>query len=146
VAYGPTELHAFKVDWVEGSFFVTSRDHWRAIGGFDEKNFLYGNDVEFCRSTSERGLAVVQCTAVKYVHFCGYESSRMGNLYAGFRDYHRKFSTPIERQMADLVLRLGLIARILVYGLWYRLTRNENIGQKFQRFTEVRRNWAHLTP
>jgi len=146
VAYGPTELHAFKVDWVEGSFFATSLDHWRSIGGFDEKNFLYGNDVEFCRSTSERGLAVVQCAEVKYVHFCGYESSRMGNLYAGFRDYHRKFSTPIERLMADLVLRLGLIVRILVYGLWFRLTKNQSVGQKFKRFIEVRRNWAHLTP
>jgi hypothetical protein len=146
VAYGPTGSHAFKADWVEGSFFLTSLDHWRAVGGFDEKNFLYGNDVEFCRSTSELGLAVVQCTEAKYVHFCGYESSRMGNLYAGFRDYHRKFSTPIERQMADLVLRVGLIARVLGYGLWYGLTKNEGIGQKFQRFAEVRRNWAHLTP
>jgi N-acetylglucosaminyl-diphospho-decaprenol L-rhamnosyltransferase len=146
VPYGPSELHAFKADWVEGSFFVTSLKHWRALGGFDEKNFLYGNDVEFCRSTSEYGLGVVQCTEVKYIHFCGYEASRTGHLYAGFRDYHRKFSSPVERQMADLVLRIGLIARIVVYGFWYHLTKNERIRQKCQRFAEVRRNWAQLTP
>jgi GT2 family glycosyltransferase len=146
VAWGPSELNAFKVDWIEGSFLVTTLKHWKAIGGFDEKNFLYGNDVEFCRSTSQRGLTVVQCTQVKYIHFGGYEVSRVGHLYAGFRDYHRKFSTPAERQMADLVLRAGLIARILVYGLWYRVTRNKRIGEKWQRFAEVRRNWAQLTP
>ena len=146
VAWGPNRLHAFKVDWVEGSFLVTTLKHWKAVGGFDEKNFLYGNDVEFCRSTSQCGLTVVQCTAVKYIHFGGYEASRVGQLYAAFRDYHKKFSTPAEQQMADLVLRAGLIARIAVYGFWYRVTRNKRSGEKCRRFAEVRRNWAQLTP
>jgi len=144
--YGPSDLHAFKVDWVEGSFLLTSMENWRNIGGFDEKNFLFGNDVDFCRSTTERGLAVVQDKDVKYVHFCGFGVSRMGNLYAGFREYHQKFSGPLERWMANFVLRAGLVARILVYGLCYRLTRNARIGDKFRRFAEVRRNWAQSTP
>jgi hypothetical protein len=83
---------------------------------------------------------------VKYIHFGGYEVSRMGHLYAGFRDYHRKFSTPLERQMADLVLRVGLLARILVYRLCYLLTKNERVGQKCQQFGEVWKNWAQLRP
>jgi GT2 family glycosyltransferase len=145
VAWGPRQMHAFKVDWVEGSLLATTLKHWKTVGGFDEKNFLYGNDVEFCQSTSRSGLAVVQCTAVKYVHFGGYEVSRVGQLYAAFRDYHKKFSTPAEQRMADWVLRAGLVARIAVYSLWYRATRNENIGEKCQRFAEVRKNWAQLT-
>ncbi len=146
VTYGPRELNAFKVDWVEGSFLMTSLENWNKIGGFDEKNFLFGNDVDFCRSTAERGLAVVQCTDARYVHFCGFGISRMGNLYAGFRSYHQKFSGPAERRMANFVLRSGLVARILAYGLLYGVTRNGKVGDKFRRFSEVRRNWAHLTP
>lgn len=146
VPYGPSELNAFKVDWVEGSFLMTSIENWNQIGGFDEKNFLYGNDVDFCRSTADRGLVVVQCTDSKYIHFCGFGTSRMGNLYAGFREYHEKFSGPLERRMANFVLRVGLLARILAYGLLYSVTRNAELGDKFRRFTEVRRNWAHLTP
>jgi hypothetical protein len=113
-----------------------------AIGGFDEKNPLFGNDINFCRSTLGRGLAVVHCTDVKYTHFGGYGVNRMGHLYAGFRGYHRKFSNPSERLMADIVLRAGLIARILVYGLWFTLTKNASIGEKYQRFADVHRNWA----
>jgi GT2 family glycosyltransferase len=146
VAYGPSEWHAFKVDWVEGSFFATSLKHWRTLGGFDEKNFLYGNDVEFCRSTMESGLAVIQCTEVKYIHFGGYEVSRMGHLYAGLRDYHKKFSTPVERKMADIVLRFGLVARIFAYRMLYWLTRDKKVGLKCRQFGEVRRNWGQLTP
>ena len=145
-AYGPTGLQAFKVDWVEGSFLMTRLENWKEIGGFDEQYFLFGNDLHICRSMVERGLAVVQCTAVKYVHYCGFGVGRMGNLYAGFREYHQKFSGPVERRMANLVLRAGLVARIVAYGLWYRLTRDAKIGDKFKRFVEVQRNWAHLTP
>jgi len=146
VAWGPSQLQAFKVDWVEGSFLATTLKYWKSIGGFDEKNFLFGNDVNFCRSISQSGLVVVQCTAVKYVHFGGYGVSRMGHLYAGFRDYHKKFSSPTERQTADVVLRAGLIARIIVFGLWYRVTKNERIGEKWRHFMEVQRDWARLTP
>jgi GT2 family glycosyltransferase len=146
VSYGPSEWHAFRVDWVEGSFLMTRLENWIEIGGFDENNFLYGNDVDFCRGTADRGLAVVQCTDVRYVHFGGYEMSRARNLYAGFREYHRKFSNPLERLNADVVLWLGLLARISVYGLWYRLTKNDRIGRKLQSFVQVHRDWPRITP
>jgi len=146
VAFGQSELQAFKVDWVEGSFLLTRSEDWNAIGGFDERHFMFGNDVNFCRSVYQRGQVVVQCAAVKYVHFCGYGNSRMGNLYAGFRDFHKNFSSPTEQRAADRVLRIGLIFRIIAYGLWYFATRNKKVGEKLESFIEVRKNWAHLTP
>lgn len=146
VRYGPKEQHAFSVGWVEGSFLMTRRTDWQRIGGFDERYFFFGNDLHFCRSMIEQGFAVVQCTAAKYVHYCGYGTSRMGNLYAGFREYHKKFSPPAERRLADFALRSGLLARILVYGGCYAITRSARVGEKFRGFSAVRRNWAHLKP
>jgi GT2 family glycosyltransferase len=146
VAWGPSELQTFEVDWVEGSFLLTRSEEWNAIGGFNEKHFMFGNDVNFCRSVYQRGQVVVQCAAMKYVHFGGYGNSRMGHLYAGFRDFHKTFSSPTEQRAADRVLRIGLIFRIFAYGLWYFATRNKKVGEKYERFNEVRKNWAHLTP
>jgi GT2 family glycosyltransferase len=146
VVWGASESQAFKVDWVEGSFLLTRSDDWNAIGGFNEDYFMFGNDVNYCRTVYQRGQVVVQCAAVKYVHFGGYGNSRMGNLYAGFRDYHKTFSSPAEQRNADLVLRIGLIFRIIAYGLWYFATRNKWVGDKLRSFIEVRKNWAHLTP
>jgi len=155
--YGPKEMQAHRVNWVEGSFLMTTAEHWAALGGLDDKNFYYGNrvpgkhpepltDVDFCRRTSERGLEVVQCSGVKYIHFGGFTVSEMGHLYAGFRCYHRKFSRPLERLMADIVLRVGLVARISVYGIWYGVTRNARIRDKFRNFVNVHRNWARINP
>jgi N-acetylglucosaminyl-diphospho-decaprenol L-rhamnosyltransferase len=145
-SFGPTTYRAYRVDWVEGSFLMTPKQHWDAVGGFDEKSFLFNNDVDFCQLTWRRKLGVVQAGDVKYTHFCGFGMNRLGHLYAGFRGYHRKFSGPLERLMADVVLRLGLLARIGVYGLWYRLTNNARIGEKFRAFEDVHRNWAQITP
>lgn len=146
VRYGPEEFHAYKVDWVEGSFLMTSAENWGAVGGFEEQNLLYGNDVDFCKATLARGLAAVQCVDAKYIHYGGFGVSRMKYLYAGFRRYHEKFSGRTEQCAANLVLRAGLIARILVYGFWRRLTKNQQIEEKFSRFIDVHRTWAQKAP
>lgn len=144
--YGASDRETFQVDWVEGSFLMTRRRDWDEIGGFDERYFLFGNDLHFCKAAVQLGRAVVHCTAVKYVHFCGFGSARMGHLYASFREYHRTFSSLAEQYVASFVLRLGLLVRIGAYGAWYLFTRNAFAEEKFRCFVEVRRNWAHLVP
>lgn len=136
---------AFRVDWVEGSFLMTTAENWKAVGGFDEKNALFGNDIDFCRSTVERGLAVVHCPDIRYRHFGGYVVSRTSLLYAGLRGYHRKFSGRLETLVADSVLRAGLFARVFAYGAVYSLTRRDPAKQKFERFVETQRSWAEMS-
>ena len=134
----------FKVDWVEGSFFMVRATDWRALGGFDERNPLFGNDIDYCRAATEHGLLVVHCPRVQYIHFGGYGVTRMNFLYAGFRGYHAKFSGPIERLVAELILRAGLIVRICVYGLSYQITHNHKAEEKWRRFADVYRSWAQM--
>jgi GT2 family glycosyltransferase len=139
--YGEPSLKAFQVDWVEGSFLLTTADNWRALGGLDESNFFYGDDVEFCRSTADHRLTTVHCTDIKYVHFGGYEASRLAYIYAGFRRYHRKFSSYPEQLLADAILRLGLFVRIGVFGVRYLVTRDKSVGEKFRRCIQVHKSW-----
>ncbi|HEV3307953.1 MAG TPA: glycosyltransferase family 2 protein [Candidatus Sulfotelmatobacter sp.] len=140
--FGAPEWHAFQVDWVEGSFLMTSAENWQAVGGLDESNFFYGDDIDFCRSTRQRGLATVQCSEIQYVHFGGFEPSRTGYIYAGFRHYHQKFSSNFERLLADAILRFGLLVRIVLYGLRYRITGDAILGDRFRHFLKVHSSWA----
>jgi hypothetical protein len=64
--------------------------------------------------------------------------------YASHRRYHEKFSGRIEQVAANLFLRVGLIGRIVVYTLWYRLTNNKEIADRLHWFSEVHRNWSRL--
>ena len=141
----PTKLGpAFRVDWVEGSFFMVRAADWKVLGGFDERNPLFGNDIDFCRAATEHGLVVVHCPKVQYIHFGGYGVSRMSHLYAGFRGYHAKFSGPVERLLANFILKAGLMVRILVYGLWYLVTRDHQVEDKWRKFSNVYKGWAQI--
>lgn len=50
VGQGPRE-----VDWVAGMFMLFRSDAFRAVGGFDERFFLYYEDVDVCRRLLARG-------------------------------------------------------------------------------------------
>ncbi len=70
--------HARPVDWVQGSAFMMDGDLFQSIGGFDERYFMYYEDVDLCRMCWERGRAVYYLphTAVSHVYGQGSAKER----------------------------------------------------------------------
>ena len=129
-----------RCDSVEGSFLLTPASLWKQVGGMDERNYMYGDDVEYCRSLWEAGYATVLCTSVRYTHFGGYDHSRMAYLFGGFRRYHRKFSGPLTRLHADFVLRTGLLLRLPWY--WWKGRRGDAQSRSaFEHALHLQRHW-----
>lgn len=60
---GPTP-----VDWVAGMFMLFRTEDFKAIGGFDEKFFLYYEDVDICTRLWKAGRPVMVCPQVQVVH------------------------------------------------------------------------------
>lgn len=61
----PTEGRSdYRVDWIAGMFMLFRSDTLRSVGGFDERYFLYYEDVGLCARLHERGLGVAVNTAV----------------------------------------------------------------------------------
>lgn len=55
-------------DWVGGMFMVFRRDTYEQIGGFDQKFFLYYEDVDICARIRLQGLRVVMIPGVRATH------------------------------------------------------------------------------
>jgi GT2 family glycosyltransferase len=70
------------VDWVAGMFMLFHSDAFRAAGGFDERFFLYYEDVDLCRRLRERGLATVFHPGACVVHDARRASRRNPRLMA----------------------------------------------------------------
>lgn len=65
--YAPTQI-AFHPDWVGGMFMLLPTPVYRQLGGFDERYFLYYEDVDLCARARLAGLDVVQLPLPGVVH------------------------------------------------------------------------------
>lgn len=58
----------FSPDWVGGMFMLVRADAFRSIGGFDERYFLYYEDVDLCCRLKLIGHRLVLCPLANVIH------------------------------------------------------------------------------
>jgi N-acetylglucosaminyl-diphospho-decaprenol L-rhamnosyltransferase len=58
----------FEVDWLAGMFMVFRREAFAAVAGFDERFFMYYEDVDICRRLRSQGWSIVLQPAIVVVH------------------------------------------------------------------------------
>ncbi len=57
--------------WVSGAALLIKKDLFEKIGGFDEKFFMYFEDVDLCRRISQLGKKIILLTEPKVLHYGG---------------------------------------------------------------------------
>jgi GT2 family glycosyltransferase len=77
---------AIIVDWVSGACMLVKRDAFVAVGGFDERYFMYWEDADLCRRLRLRGYTIRYVPAASAVHRAG-QSSRTARA-ASIRAFH----------------------------------------------------------
>ena len=63
-----TDTGPVRVDWIAGMCMLFRSETFKALGGFDERYFLYYEDVDLCRRAAQSGLAVVYDPRAELVH------------------------------------------------------------------------------
>ena len=58
----------FYPEWAAGMFMLFKSNGYRSIGGFDEKFFLYYEDVDLCVRAWHLGFKVIADTSVVVIH------------------------------------------------------------------------------
>jgi N-acetylglucosaminyl-diphospho-decaprenol L-rhamnosyltransferase len=132
-------------DSVEGSFLMTPAAIWKQFGGMDERNYMYCDDVEYCRSVFDAGYRTAQCKSVSYVHYGQYTHARMAYLFGGYRRYHAKFSARSTQLQADFVLYTGLVLRLPWYITRYLVKRDTNSREAMVYAWRLFRNWSETS-
>ncbi len=95
------------VDWVTGAAFMIRKEVFEKIGGFDEKFFLYYEDVDLCRRVRQNGYTVEINPEVKITHEKGQSSSdqkrQKKHYFASQHHYLKKnYGTAIAQTMKVL--------------------------------------------
>jgi len=63
--------HTHQVDWVSGACLLIRRADLDEVGGFDERFFMYTEDVDLCASVRRRGRSVLFTAETEVVHLRG---------------------------------------------------------------------------
>jgi N-acetylglucosaminyl-diphospho-decaprenol L-rhamnosyltransferase len=79
------------VDWVVGAFLLLRRDVIDAVGGFDERFFMYSEETDLCRRIRDAGWQVRHLPSMRILHYGGAPSPRLMAQQAFSRiEYARK--------------------------------------------------------
>jgi GT2 family glycosyltransferase len=100
------------VDWVSGACLLVRRDDGDAVGWFDERYFMYAEDVDFCAALRARGRRVLFSPGATVVHLRGRSGrTRPGPTRDAWRASHLAFYRKHHPRWAPLL------------GWYLRLTR-----------------------
>ncbi len=64
------------VDWVSGAFFLARRDRFEEVGGFDERYFMFAEDMALCWQMRARGHDIAASPDALVTHIEGVSRAR----------------------------------------------------------------------
>lgn len=133
-----------KVDQVIGACFFVSKKHFTALNGFDERFFVYFEEVDFCKRSIDLGYGVVFCPDARIQHLAGVScedktvASRMiGQLRKSRLLYFQKHFSYRHFFLMGLINRLEGIFKGVVFGVLSIFKPNRSYGEKAKGYLKV---------
>jgi len=120
------------VQVVTGWFWMVSRTALMQVGGLDERFFMYGEDIDWCRRFREAGWRVVFCGGAEALHYGGASSADTpARFYVEMRranlQYFHKHHGTLGAVGYTLAIGIHELARIAGYSLSYCYDRSRRI-------------------
>ena len=111
------------VDWIPGAFVFLPRSVFQKMGGFDERFFMYYEEVDLCRRLQHSGYSVLYWPRLKAVHIGGASaktvtSARVSRAGSQLESWRMRSAMLYYRKHHGLAGALGLMA---IEGGWHTL-------------------------
>jgi GT2 family glycosyltransferase len=129
------------VDSVLGACLMVKREILREVGTLDEKFFMYGEEVDFCKRVKDAGWEVIYHPEAEIIHWGGGSSGQ--NFRANLIEQHRARCLYMKKHFNGLKVRIG--TWMIVFGLIGRVAAGFIPGMKEENNTNLRiRNFLQV--
>lgn len=119
--FSPTKTK--KVDWVSGACLMGRKKDFLKVGNFDEKIFLYTEEVDFLFRARFCGFSCYFYREAQFIHFgaaiTGAENAVV-NIFKGLLYFYKKHYSFLENFILRLLLNLKALMGILVGLILFR--------------------------
>lgn len=118
---GSTGETVTPVSATSGGFMLVRRELWEALGGFDERYFLYGEDLDLCRRAANAGWKIGNVAAARVYHDVGsgeFGSARRLLFRAcGTATYHHRHFPAWRAWVHVMLMWIALLPRMALPAL-----------------------------
>jgi hypothetical protein len=116
-----------EADWVMGALVLLKREVFVKTGGFDEKYFMYGEEVEWMKRARIAGYKTAYIPQTKATHIGGASSpdkapALIGEMI-GWKNWFLKYHSPVQQSILPFIVSAGCILRIFLkpdYSVFYK--------------------------
>lgn len=128
---------ACEVQSISGACMLIHREVFNKINGFDERFFMYQEDLDFCLRARKSGYKVFINPDIKVVHYIAKSSwqdmqSFFLNIYKSKIYYFRKHYRTASFLLAFLLIIIGIKLRIVMYFIAGVLLFNKKLLRLFK--------------
>lgn len=109
-----------ELDWVTGAFFLVRKEVVRSVKKWDEKYFMYVEEVDFCFRAKQKGWRVVYNPDWQITHLGGASSTAEFPILSeirGLKRFYKKFYPIWQYPLLRVLLKVGSFWRMLVFGI-----------------------------
>jgi N-acetylglucosaminyl-diphospho-decaprenol L-rhamnosyltransferase len=109
-------------DWVSGAALVVRRRVFEEVGGFDERYFMYFDDVDLCARIASAGHEIHYIPVVRVEHLGG--GSQPGGIPTSVQKEYRRSQLRYYTRHASMIDNVLIRGYLLAMSLWRRLLGN----------------------
>jgi len=106
------------VDWVSGACIITSKQAYNALKGFDERIFMYMEEIDLLYRARKSGVLTAICPQATFIHY-GSASSQgrtkpILNVYKGFIYFYTKHHDAVSLFILKRMLQLKALGGYVI--------------------------------
>lgn len=138
-----------KVDWISGSFIITTKATMEKLNYFDDKFILFYEETDLCKRAYLQNIPVFQTKNIKYYSNIGTKSSyidvseiKIKQLLSSFKRYYYKYSSRIIVDIVCIILKMFYFFCIFFLKILIYISKNRYVFVR--KYKELKNYYKYL--
>jgi GT2 family glycosyltransferase len=132
--WSPNEIK--EVDWVSGACIITTKEFFNKVDGFDEKIFMYMDEIDLLYRTKKIGYRIGFYPEAKFIHLGSASSAGRTQpilqVYHGLLYFYKKHRSRLETNILKFMLKLKALAAVIIGKIFNNQYLTKTYGQAYQ--------------